>query len=145
MRMEVRTSHAALSRILITEATLKRGFLMPARALSHSAIPLMTCFAISGALLLLISASYPVTGVRRIINLEACRLYGKQKGLVRGSDKSFLRVKSYCNMTENSCSWALFFHSERSESQESMCGQVNFSAPLPAIIPMCPPFTFNSS
>jgi hypothetical protein len=35
--------------------------------------------------------------------------------------------------------------SERAASHASICGHVRFSAPLPAIMPIWPPFTFSKS
>ncbi len=54
-RVEVRTSHAVLSRIIITGATLRRCWQMPERTLRRSPIPLMSCFVISAVLLRLTS------------------------------------------------------------------------------------------
>jgi hypothetical protein len=53
--VEVRASHAVLSRIIITAATLRRGELQPERTLRRSPLLLMTCFVISAVLLCLIN------------------------------------------------------------------------------------------
>src|SRR5205823_10006998 len=54
-------------------------------------------------------------------------------------------IRDVSSSLKKPCTFSQFFYqSERAASHSSICGHVNFSAPLPAIMPIWPPLTFSN-